>query len=188
MASDRPFTTGQAAEYCHVSQATIINWIKDRKLKGYTTPGGHYRIPPSDLVSFLENHDMPVDAALRRSARTRLLVLSDNRTIRELAETLQEDNGFEACLVTSDYAASAEAAQLKPDAVIIDVNTSSDPRGLCQWLNETMEHTALLVVGDEPGKEIIGALAADDYISLAWLVNRPATTERLKAKLEALLQ
>jgi excisionase family DNA binding protein len=33
-------TTGQAAGYCHVSQATIVNWIKKGKLKAYATPGG----------------------------------------------------------------------------------------------------------------------------------------------------
>jgi excisionase family DNA binding protein len=161
MSSDGPFTTGQAAEYCHVTQATIINWIKDKKLSGYTTPGGHYRIPRSDLVSFLKSHDMPIDEALREPAQKRLLVLSNNPAIRDLAQALGKNGSPEVSVVTDDYAASAEAARSKPDAVIIDIDTSSDPLGLCRWLRKTVEETALLVVGDERGKAIAEAVGAD---------------------------
>lgn len=187
MSSDRPFTTGQAAEYCHVSQATIINWIKDRKLNGYTTPGGHYRIPRSDLVSFLKNHDMPIDATLKRPSRTRLLVLSSNPTIRELAESLGSNRSVKVSLVTSDYATSAEAVRLKPDAVIIDMKASSDPLGLCQWLKETVEDAALLVVGDDGDQATAQALGADVYLPLADC-NAPDGLPRLETKLKGLLQ
>ena len=65
MSESDPLTTGQAARYCHVSQATIINWIKKGKLRAYATPGGHYRILLPDFLSFLEMYHMPVDAVLR---------------------------------------------------------------------------------------------------------------------------
>ena len=65
MSETDPLTTGQAARYCHVSQATIINWIKKGKLRAYATPGGHYRILLPDFLSFLETYRMPVDSALR---------------------------------------------------------------------------------------------------------------------------
>jgi excisionase family DNA binding protein len=57
-------TTGQAARYCQVCNATILNWIKQGKLEAYTTPGGHFRIRLSDLLSFLERYEMPVDPRL----------------------------------------------------------------------------------------------------------------------------
>ena len=65
MSESDPLTTGQAAKYCHVSQATIINWIKKGKLRAYATPGGHYRILLPDFLSFLETYQMPMDAVLR---------------------------------------------------------------------------------------------------------------------------
>jgi excisionase family DNA binding protein len=67
MAEIQTLTTGQAARYCHVSQATILNWIKKGKLEAYATPGGHYRILLPDFLSFLEMYKMPVDSELRVS-------------------------------------------------------------------------------------------------------------------------
>lgn len=65
MVKNQSLTTGQAARYCHVSQATILNWIKKGQLEAYATPGGHYRILLPDFISFLETYRMPVDSALR---------------------------------------------------------------------------------------------------------------------------
>ena len=61
-----PLTTGQAARYCYVSNATILNWIKQGKLTAYTTPGGHFRIRLPDFLSFLESYRIPVDPRLNR--------------------------------------------------------------------------------------------------------------------------
>ena len=58
---DRPLTTGQIARICHVSPATVLNWIHDRGLNAYATPGGHYRVQPSDLKSFAERYQMPLN-------------------------------------------------------------------------------------------------------------------------------
>lgn len=67
----KPLTTGQAAEYCHVSQATIINWIRKGSLKAYTTPGGHHRILLPDFLAFLERYSIPVDPGLKKVLETR---------------------------------------------------------------------------------------------------------------------
>jgi len=181
MSSDQPFTTGQVAEYCHVSQATIVNWIKDKKLNGYTTPGGHYRIPRDDLISFLKSNNMPIDAALKRSAQPRVIVLSSNPTIRDLARMLGNNGSFAVSLFTSDYATSAEAVQSKPNAVIIDMKASSDPLGLCEWLSEALEDTALLLLGDGDDKAAARAAGANAYV-------HSKTLPSLKAELEVLLK
>ncbi len=68
MSEIKILTTGQAARHCHVSQATIVNWIKKGKLKAYATPGGHHRILLPDFLSFLEIYGMPVDSTLTTSS------------------------------------------------------------------------------------------------------------------------
>lgn len=158
MSNKPPFTTGQVAKYCHVSQATIVNWIKDGKLSGYTTPGGHYRIPRTDLLSFLKTHGMPIDAELRSSARPRALVLSTSPGIREMVQSLGERNGFEVSVVASDYATSAEAVRLAPDVVVIDAAAASDPLGLCRWLGETATDATVVVIGHDEGVEQTAAV------------------------------
>jgi excisionase family DNA binding protein len=60
---DKPLTTGEIARICQVSQATVLNWIRDRGLVAFTTPGGHYRVLPADLQEFAARYRMPFDSA-----------------------------------------------------------------------------------------------------------------------------
>jgi excisionase family DNA binding protein len=165
MLNHRPLTTGQAAEYCHVSQATMVNWIKDRRLKAYTTPGGHRRILHSDLVAFLEAHNMPIDPALRQATGPRLLLVGDTPRIKSLAEALTARNGFEIFIARSDYEASAEVMRAEPDAVLIDMKTPSDPLGLCRWVSDSSEDITLVVIGEGKEKGLALAAGADAYVA-----------------------
>ena len=48
--SDRNWlTTGQAADLCAVTPATVLNWIRSGRLEGVRTPGGHFRIKREKL-------------------------------------------------------------------------------------------------------------------------------------------
>ena len=60
MSANKPLTTGDVARLCQVSQATILNWIRDRGLNAYTTAGGHYRIHPADLQEFAARYGIPL--------------------------------------------------------------------------------------------------------------------------------
>ena len=50
-------TTTELSRLCGVSRFTIINWIKQGKIKVIKTVGNHYRIPESEAVSLLDNID-----------------------------------------------------------------------------------------------------------------------------------
>ncbi len=58
---EKPLTTGEIARICQVSQATVLNWIRDRGLNAFATPGGHYRVLPTDLREFAARYQMPID-------------------------------------------------------------------------------------------------------------------------------
>jgi len=58
---EKPLTTGEIARICQVSQATVLNWIRDRGLHAYATPGGHYRVLPADLQEFAARYRMPIE-------------------------------------------------------------------------------------------------------------------------------
>ena len=60
MNANKPLTTGDVARICQVSQATILNWIRDRGLNAYSTPGGHHRINPNDLQEFAARYRLPL--------------------------------------------------------------------------------------------------------------------------------
>lgn len=46
-------STGQVAELCAVTPATVLNWIRTGKLEGARTPGGHFRVERSRLEPML---------------------------------------------------------------------------------------------------------------------------------------
>ncbi len=186
MSETKPLTTGQAARYCHVSQATIINWIKKGKLKAYATPGGHYRILLSDFLSFMETYRMPVDSTLRPSSRPRVLIVSDNPngTGMVLAQTLQGSGRFDVAWAGNAYEAGVQVARLEPDAVVLDMTgTTLDCLSLCRWLRASSEGQpiAVLAVGAPEDEETARAAGADAYLPGA------AVADGLETKLGALL-
>ena len=185
MSEIKLLTTGQAARYCHVSQATIVNWIKKDKLKAYTTPGGHHRILLSDFLSFLETYKMPVDSALTASSRPRVLIVSDGPHATVLAQTLQKDGHFDVALASNDYEASAQVARFEPDAAVLDLTGATPGHlALCRWLCTSPEgqEISVLAVGGSEDEEAARAAGVDAYLPSA------TVTERLEAELRTLLE
>lgn len=189
MPNSNPLTTGQAARYCHVSQATIINWIRKSKLKAYATPGGHYRILLPDFLSFLETYRMPVDSTLILSgdllaSRPRVLIVSDDPHANRLIQTLQENERFDIAWAGNEYEAGAQVARLRPAAVVLDTTSATlDCLALCRWLRASPEGETIpmLAVGGPEDEEAARAAGADVYVPIA------AITDRLKETLETIL-
>ena len=184
MPETNPLTTGQAARYCHVSQATIINWIKRGKLNAYATPGGHYRILLPDFLSFLETYEMPVDSTLRQSSRPRVLVVSDDLNAENLIQVLQKNGRFDIARAGDEYEASAQVARLGPDAVVLDTTSATlDCLALCRWLRASPEGEtiSMLAVGSTEDGEAARAAGADVYVPAA------AITDKLEEALTTML-
>lgn len=60
-------TTGFIANYCQVSKTTVLQWIRDNRLRAYSLPSGHYRVSKEDFRDFLEQNDMPINDSLFES-------------------------------------------------------------------------------------------------------------------------
>jgi excisionase family DNA binding protein len=71
---DKPLTTGDVARICQVSQATVLNWIRDRGLKAFTTAGGHYRVLPADMQEFAARYRMPIELTPAAQPTERIVV------------------------------------------------------------------------------------------------------------------
>ncbi len=82
---ERTFTTFEVARLCGVFHTTVINWVNKGKLKARVTPGGHRRIPLSELVPFMKKYDMPVPADIGDPHRT-ILILDDEPMMTRLIE------------------------------------------------------------------------------------------------------
>jgi len=59
---EKPFTTGEAAKICNVSQQTIIRCFDSGALKGFRVPGSRFRRIPRDILyRFMKDSDIPTD-------------------------------------------------------------------------------------------------------------------------------
>lgn len=81
-------TTGQAAQLCAVTPATVLSWIRKGRLEGARTAGGHYRIKRENLEHLLveEGVGFEADHQAERTSTKPLRCweyLSDGDTMRE---------------------------------------------------------------------------------------------------------
>src|SRR5438045_4170319 len=77
---ERTYTTFQVAEVCGVYPSTVINWVRQKQIPAFRTPGGHRRILESDLRVFLEKYKFPVPEWLALGKR-RVLVIEDDAAV-----------------------------------------------------------------------------------------------------------
>ncbi|HUI31446.1 MAG TPA: response regulator [Candidatus Acidoferrales bacterium] len=119
----RPFGVGQAAQVCRVTTRTINNWIRAGKLKAYATPGGHFRIWPSDLKKFLKAHNMDITFDFRGERPKRVLIVDDDEAYAEMVREVLHDKlpNCEIAITQDGYDGLIMLGELKPDLVVLDL-------------------------------------------------------------------
>ena len=70
-------STGDAARACGVSTQTIVNWIRQGRLRAATTGGGRFRVHVESLVGFLKTSGFEIPTELRSGPR-RVYVVDDD--------------------------------------------------------------------------------------------------------------
>jgi excisionase family DNA binding protein len=124
MGEIKPMGAGKAAQICRVSTRTINNWIRAGKLKAYATPGGHFRIWPSDLRNFLKAHEMNVNFEFPREERPRkILLVDDDEAYAEMIRDVLREK-LENCEITithDGYEALIMLGEFKPDLLVLDL-------------------------------------------------------------------
>ena len=118
----RTYTTFEIGKICGVYPTTVINWVKQKKIPAFTTPGGHRRVRHEDLVAFLEHYKFPVPSELRAD-RKRVLIVEDDRAVgRILARAFEQyPDQFEVELCEDGVEALVAVGKRPPDLVLLDV-------------------------------------------------------------------
>jgi len=122
MAQRSFFTTFEISEICEVNPTTVQNWVKEKKLKAYVTPGGHRRILREDLLAFMKEFGMPIPAKLV-SNRPLVLIVDDEESVREMLVTMIQtgEEDLEVVGVASGVEALLFIGERKPDLLILDI-------------------------------------------------------------------
>jgi CheY-like chemotaxis protein len=156
----KSLSTGDIARYCQVTPATVVNWIKAKKLQVYTTPGGQYRMGVGEFLKFLERNRFPIPDELSPGKERRILVVDDDPEILELAtEALGEYLSNVVIEESGDgYDALLKIGSFKPQAVMLDLMMPRvDGAELCRRLRANQDTRNIFIVA-------VSGLAADNEL------------------------
>jgi two-component system response regulator VicR len=185
----RPLTTGQIAEYCHVTHRGVLKWVESGKLKAYRTPGKHSRVSIEDFLNFLKQYNMPIPVELQSPlTQKKILIVDDDRgMVNSLHRVLMMENKYIIEAAYDGFEAGKKFSTFKPDFVILDICMPGlDGYQVCTNIrqDENNKHVKILAISglNEP-KEIkkIMDLGANDYLQ------KPFSNEGLQQKIKQIL-
>lgn len=145
---ERTFTTHDIAKICDVYPSSVVNWISAGRLKSYSTPGGHHRVTREDLLSFLEEFEIPVPREVRFQP-ARALIVDDDPEFSRVAAKAFAKYGAEFIVETSSNGIDAliRIGQDPPDVVVLDiVLPGMDGLQVCKILKSKPETRAVKIV------------------------------------------
>ncbi|OQA02946.1 MAG: response regulator PleD [Planctomycetes bacterium ADurb.Bin401] len=159
-------TTGQVAQICKVAPRTVTKWFDSGQLKGYRIPGGRdRRIPASELIRFMKNHNMPTDALEHDSIRI-LIVDSDWQLANNTASELRKIPTLMVETASSGFDAGLIAQKFEPHVIIINLMAANiDADHICNNIRGSKElQTIKLIAFAEGLKENeMGAVLKKGY-------------------------
>ena len=186
--TEKAFTTFEVARACGVFHTTVINWVNKGKLKARHTPGGHRRIPLTDLVDFMNRFDMPIPEDLTRRAKKILIVEDDPAVQRMLKRTLQALPDVELQTCAGGLEALMAIGKAAPDLLILDIRIPQvNGIEVCRVLksSELTRPIKIVAITGEP-------LPAESEAFLKEHVDgffrKPLSTSELKTKAHELLE
>jgi two-component system response regulator MprA len=119
-------------------------------------------------------------------AHVRILVVDDDRAMREGLERVLRRDGYEVSLAGDGESARTALATCPPDAVVLDLQLpDSDGVDICRALRRAGDRTPVLMLTarDAVADRVAGLDAgADDYVV------KPFALEELRARVRALLR
>ncbi len=116
------FTTFEISQICEVNPTTVQNWVKEKKLKAYSTPGGHRRIRRQDLAEFMREFGLPIPKDLQLDKRL-VVIVDDETDVLDMLASVMSSGGEDLEVVTAR--GGVEALLLigarQPDLLILDI-------------------------------------------------------------------
>lgn len=141
----------EVAKFCGVVNQTAINWIKNKYIKAFQTPGGQYRVYPEDLIVFMKKKNIKIPKELVQACSKKtntLLLVDDDRAWNDvmakyLTSKLTETEIYQAY---DGFEAGALMVEKHPSIVVLDLDLPGiDGLRICKTIKN----------GDSFGKPVI---------------------------------
>jgi len=122
MARRSYLTTFEISQICEVNPTTIQNWIKEKKLRAFITPGGHRRVRREDFISFMKEFGMPLPAEFKESP-SYVLIVDDQEDVLDLLIAVMEsgDEDLKVKGLRNGVEALLSIGEQRPDLLILDI-------------------------------------------------------------------
>ncbi|MBT3274323.1 MAG: response regulator [Spirochaetales bacterium] len=123
----RIFSALEVANICGVVNQTAINWIKNKHLKAFTTPGGQYRVYAEDLHAFLAERGMRIPEEIEEitaAGSKYLLIVEDEENLNNMLAELFKRSvpGYEIIQALDGFEAGKLISDKKPSIIILDMS------------------------------------------------------------------
>ncbi|MBR1537097.1 MAG: response regulator [Treponema sp.] len=136
----------EVAKLCGVVNQTAINWIKNNHLKAFNTPGGQFRVYPSDLAEFMKKRNIQIPSELRAALSggeylpRSLLIVDDDRGLNSVVAKfmLKKVNELAVYQAFDGFEAGSLMTEKQPGIVILDLDLPGiDGFDLCKRIFES---------------------------------------------------
>jgi len=121
MAKRSFYTTFEISQICEVNPTTVQNWVKEKKLKAYVTPGGHRRVRKEDLEAFMREFGMPIPRHISETRPFVLIVDDEPEVLEMLKMSLELLDELDIATAQSGVEALLLIGERKPDLLILDI-------------------------------------------------------------------
>ena len=131
-------TTGEVVRICKVAPRTVTKWFDSGQLRGYRIPGSKdRRIPLNQLVRFMRQNNMPLEA-VAHFTKTRVLIVDDEADIVEmLRDLLGQQTAYDVHVAGTGFEAGIAAEKIKPHVILLDMNLGDiNGREVCRTVRQ----------------------------------------------------
>lgn len=182
----RYLTTGEVAKACEVSLVTVKKWIRQRKLKAFRTPGGHFRVTAEEFQRLQAAYGF----ARELEDAPRVLVVDDDPGLLEVLLSVLRDArpGLKLEAASDGYEGLLKVGTFRPQLLVLDLRMPGiDGFEVCRRIkSDPVLRTAkiLAITGYPEGDARERALesGADAFLT------KPFTVEELMAQVKRLLR
>ncbi|MCA9285067.1 MAG: response regulator [Phycisphaerales bacterium] len=166
-------TTGEVARICNVASRTVSKWFDQGRLRGYRIPGSKdRRIPKSELIRFMREHQIPLDGLT--SGNTRVLIVdADTAIVEPLQRILSSETNYEVRTATNSFLAGIECERFRPHVMLLDIHMADgDISRLLEHLrkNEDLVITRIIAMS---GKLTEGQIAQLTHRGFDGILRKP---------------
>jgi len=173
----------ECAEIVGVFPTTVIYWLKEKGLRHYKTPGGHYKIKKDDLIDFVESKN--IKKVFKNKNKIKVLLIEDDSLLANSIKEGLKDN-YEVEVVTS-YQDSLKKISPKYNLILADISLK-DGNGLelteiVKNNPETAKIPVVIISGVSKPETIERGL----YLALDF-IKKPFSIKELEIRLSKLLK